>query len=79
MKTKIEESVVNFDNNDNAVKTGYGFSKAISTQDELAIEFAKANKLDTVTKNQDGKNLVHINNVKIMLLNLCLIVVTMQK
>jgi len=55
MKTKIESNVVSFDNNDNAVKTGYGFSQAISTQDELASEFASANKLDTVTKNQDNK------------------------
>jgi hypothetical protein len=57
MKTKIESNIVSFKNDDLAVKTGYGFSKAISTQDELASDFASANKLDTVTKNQDGKKL----------------------
>jgi hypothetical protein len=64
MKTKIESNIVSFKNDDLAVKTGYGFSKAISTQDELAIEFAKANKLDTVTKNQDGKKLTTYQQCK---------------
>ena len=64
MKTKLESNVVSFDTNDNAVKTGYGFSKAIATQDELASNFASDNKLDTVTKNQDGKKFSTYKDVK---------------
>jgi hypothetical protein len=69
MKTKIENNVVNFDINDSAVKTGYGFSKAISTQDELANAFASANKLDTVTKNKDGKKFTTYQECKDCVIN----------
>jgi len=64
MKTKIESNIVSFKNDDLAVKTGYGYSKAIATQDELASDFASANKLDTATKNQDGKKFSTYQDVK---------------
>jgi|8_EtaG_2_1085327.scaffolds.fasta_scaffold84762_1 hypothetical protein len=64
MKTKIESNIVSFKTDDLAVRTGYGFSQAIATQDELASDFANANKLDTVTKNQDNKKFSTYQDVK---------------
>ena len=63
MKTKLESNVVQFDDTEVAVQIGFDYSQALSTQDDLAINFASSEKIDSVKKNQDGKKFVTYQDV----------------